>query len=111
MFEYAIYVICPPERCAEILWRDVDKKELAASALKLTAQDLYKLKIIDKVLPEPRGGAHRNPDGAAQLLAEEIEIFLDAAKRGAWTVQKRRQKFRQMGAWFEDIANANSAAD
>lgn len=111
MFEYSIYVICPPERCAEILWRDVEKKELAASALKLTAKDLHDLKVIDKVLPEPRGGAHRNPDGAAQLLSEEIQWFLDRSKRGEWTAQHRQQKFRRIGEWYEEIANANSVAD
>ncbi|MDZ4859341.1 MAG: carboxyl transferase domain-containing protein, partial [Candidatus Hydrogenedentes bacterium] len=56
MFENSIYVICPPERCAEILWRDASKKEIAAAALKITANDLKDLGVIDAVLPEPGGG-------------------------------------------------------
>jgi len=101
MFEHAIYVICPPERCAEILWRDADKKELAASALKVTARDLLELGVIDAVLPEP-GGAHRYPEGAAQQLAEELDKFLADAGAGRWTVERRRAKFRRMGIWRED---------
>ena len=104
MFEHAIYVICPPERCAEILWRNVEEKELAASALHLTANDLFKLKIIDRVLPEPGGGAHRNPDGAAQVLSEEIELFLADCKRGRFSTEKRQRKFQRMGQWYENVA-------
>jgi acetyl-CoA carboxylase carboxyl transferase subunit alpha len=99
MFEHAIYVICPPERCAEILWRDASKKELAAAALKITAHDLKSLGVIDSVLPEPQGGAHRNPEASAEVLAKEIETFLAAARAGEWTPQRRQQKFRQMGVW------------
>lgn len=112
MFEHAIYVICPPERCAEILWRDVEKKELAASALKLTANDLYHLGVIDKVLPEPGGGAHRNPDGAAQVLAEELEKFLRGCDEGRFSREKRQAKFRRMGVWHEEVLhNASEAAE
>jgi len=101
MFEHAIYVICPPERCAEILWRDAEKKELAAAAMKVTAQDLLRLGTIDVILPEPVGGAHRDPDAAARVLAKEIEWFLAGCKEGRWTVEKRREKFRKMGVWQE----------
>ena len=101
MFEHAIYVICPPERCAEILWRDATKKELAAAALKITAHDLKSLGAIDTVIPEPQGGAHRNPDAAAQALSKEIETFLAAAKAGEWTPERRQQKFRRIGVWRE----------
>lgn len=111
MFEYSIYVICPPERCAEILWRDVEKKELAASALRVTAQHLYELGVIDAVLPEPGGGAHRNPDGAAQVLAEEIERFLVGCQEGRWSPERRQKKFQNMGVWFEEVASANEAVD
>jgi len=99
MFEHAIYVICPPERCAEILWRDAERKELAASALKVTAHDLMRLGVIDTVLPEPVGGAHRDPDAAADTLAEELDGFLDGCKGGRWGLEKRREKFRKMGMW------------
>jgi acetyl-CoA carboxylase carboxyl transferase subunit alpha len=101
MFEHAIYVICPPERCAEILWRDASKKELAAAALKITAHDLKNLGVIDSVISEPQGGAHRNPDAAADALAAEIEMFLTAAKAGEWSPARRQQKFRRMGIWSE----------
>lgn len=111
MFEHAFYVICPPERCAEILWRDPEKKELAASALKVTAKDLKSLGVIDTILPEPGGGAHRNPDGAAQALSEEIERFLAAAKDGEWTPERRQGKFRSMGVWYEEVLNASKAVD
>ena len=111
MFEHAFYVICPPERCAEILWRDPEKKELAASALKVTAKDLKALGVIDTILPEPGGGAHRNPDGAAQVLSKEIERFLAAAKRGEWTPERRQKKFRSMGVWHEQVLNASQAVD
>jgi len=111
MFEHAFYVICPPERCAEILWRDPEKKELAASALKVTAKDLKGLGVIDTILPEPGGGAHRNPDGAAQVLSKEIERFLAAAKKGEWTPERRQKKFRSMGVWYEHVLNASQAVD
>ena len=101
MFEHAIYVICPPERCAEILWRDVEKKELAAAALRSTAADLKRFNVIDEVLPEPGGGAHRNPDGAAQVLIESIDRFLDGCVKGRWTPEKRQRKFQRMGVWRE----------
>lgn len=101
MFENAIYVVCPPERCAEILWRDGARKELAAGAMRVTARDLKEVGVIDAVLPEPGGGAHKNPQGAARVLAEELRRFLEAAKRGEWTPQRRQEKFRRMGIWCE----------
>lgn len=99
MLEHSIYVICPPERCAEILWRDKEKKDLAASALKMTANDLKELGIIDSILPEPGGGAHRNPDGAAESIASEIAFFLEECDKGRWSPALRQQKFRNMGVW------------
>lgn len=101
MFENAIYVICPPERCAEILWRDPERKELAASVMRVTAADLLGLGVIDEILPEPGGGAHRNPAGAADSLGKSIEQFLAAAKEGKWTVERRQQRFRAMGVFQE----------
>lgn len=101
MFEYAVYMICPPERCAEILWRDVEKKELAAGALRVTAADLQALGVVDAILPEPEGGAHRNPGAAAEVLAEEIGRFLHGCREGRWTAAHRRRKFRRMGRWLE----------
>ena len=111
MFEHAIYVICPPERCAEILWRDVEKKDLAASALRVTAGDLQDLGVIDSIMPEPGGGAHRNPDAAAQVLATEIDRFLLGCQEGRWNIERRRRKFQRMGVWYEELANVREAVD
>ncbi len=99
MFKHSVYMICPPERCAEILWRDVSKKELAAEALKISALDLLALGVIDKVLEEPEGGAHAAPEAAASVLAAEIRFFLEQHKRGAWTLKRRRQRIGAMGQW------------
>lgn len=101
MFEHAVYMICPPERCAEILWRDAEKKELAASALRVSAADLKELGVIDRILPEPEGGAHRNPEGAAAVLSDAIGLFLERAAQGAYTLAARQQKFEAMGVWDE----------
>ncbi len=106
MLEYAIYVICPPERCAEILWRDVDKREVAATALRVTAKDLLDLGTIDAIIPEPPGGAHRDPDSAAGVIAEELERFLAEWKKGKWTLARRRQRYRRMGMYRELPAKA-----
>jgi len=114
MFEHAFYVICPPERCAEILWRDVEKKELASEALKPTAYDLKKMGIIDTIIPEPNGGAHRSPNAAAQALSESIERFLFNAKKGIFTPTTRQQKFQSMGVWAEEkepLLKISEAAD
>lgn len=103
MFENAVYVICPPERCAEILWRDVEKKELAASALRVSASDLMSLGVIDAVLKEPNGGAHRDLEAAALSLSEEIETFLKEARAGTWTLAARQERFQKLGQWLEDV--------
>jgi acetyl-CoA carboxylase carboxyl transferase subunit alpha len=103
MFEHAIYMVCAPERCAEILWRDSAKKDIAASALRITAHDLKGFGVIDAVLPEPGGGAHRNPDGAASVLSEEIARFLAADREGKWTPEGRHEKFRRMGVWRDVV--------
>lgn len=104
MLEHAIYVICPPERCAEILWRDAERKEIAASAMKVTAYDLKELGVIDSVVGEPLGGAHKDPAGAARILGKEVEMFLAGCREGRWKPELRREKYRKMGAWIEDDA-------
>lgn len=111
MFEHAVYMICPPERCAEILWRDVEKKELAATALRVTAADLLELGAIDRVLPEPGGGAHRNPDGAAAALREEIAAFLEGCEAGRWQIGARQARLRRIGLWLETVAGDASGCD
>ena len=99
MLEFAIYSVIPPEGCAAILWRDANRKVEAAEALKLTAPDLVQYRIIDEIVREPVGGAHTNPDLAAQLLDPHLEralresVSLDTATR----LERRYQKFRRMG--------------
>lgn len=109
MFENAVYVICPPERCAEILWRDVNMRERAAEAMKVTAADLLELGVIDSVLPEPGGGAHFEPAGAAEILSDELGRFLSGCREGKWSLARRQARFRRVGLWAEDAAPAADA--
>jgi acetyl-CoA carboxylase carboxyl transferase subunit alpha len=99
MMEHAIYSVVTPEGCASILWRTVDKKREAAAAQKFTAQDLIKLKVIDQIIPEPLGGAHRNPSAVIQSVGRSIKEALLKYKTLSPDVlrQSRRQKFLQMG--------------
>lgn len=106
MFEHAVYMICPPERCAEILWRDASKREDAAGALRVTATDLRELGVIDEILTEANGGAHKDPDAAAAALGESLAAFLAACKAGTWNAAKRSDKFRAMGRWAEEVLGA-----
>jgi acetyl-CoA carboxylase carboxyl transferase subunit alpha len=99
MHEFAIYSVIPPEGCAAILWRDANKKVEAADALKLTAPDLLRLEVIDEIVAEPVGGAHTNPDQAADLL--DVALHRALAEVAALDVtarlDARYEKFRQMG--------------
>ena len=99
MLEHSIYSVISPEGCASILWRDGAMNKEAAEALRLTAQDLLELKVIDAVIPEPLGGAHRNPQGAMQAVAEEIQRQFEALAPfdGGQLKAKRREKFLDMG--------------
>jgi len=99
IMENAIYSVISPEGCASILWRDASKSPQAAEALKLTANDLFSLKIVDNIIPEPPGGAHRNKEGAASLVAEAIAQFLKETEHIApeKLVSKRLNKFYKMG--------------
>jgi acetyl-CoA carboxylase carboxyl transferase subunit alpha len=78
MLEHSVYAVISPEGCASILWRTAEKAADAAEAMRVTAQDLKLLGIIDRIVPEPVGGAHRNPDEAIALLGEAIGEELDA---------------------------------
>ena len=77
MLEHAIYSVISPEGCSSILWRSAENADKAAEALKLTAQDMEKFKIIDEVIPEPIGGAHRNPEMAINAIGNILEKRLD----------------------------------
>ena len=77
MFEHSIFSVISPEGCASILWRDASKANEAAQALKLTAKDMKKLNIIDEIIQEPLGGAHRDYDKSLKLLGDSIELQLN----------------------------------
>jgi acetyl-CoA carboxylase carboxyl transferase subunit alpha len=99
MLEHAIYSVISPEGCASILWRSAEHAQTAADALKLTAQDLSKLGVIDRVVPEPLGGAHRDPQSAMNALGDALEaslVELDG-QDGAALRARRREKFVEMG--------------
>jgi acetyl-CoA carboxylase carboxyl transferase subunit alpha len=99
MLEHAIYSVISPEGCASILWRSNDNAKDAAEQLRLTAQDLHKLAIIDGVVPEPMGGAHRNIDLMFQTLSMSLESALRdlSDTEGGVLRAKRREKFLEMG--------------
>ena len=99
MFEHAIYSVISPEGCASILWRDNDARETAAEALKLTAQDLEELGIIDTIVPEPMGGAHRHAKEAFKAVGDALEQALVPllALDGDALKAARRDKFLEMG--------------
>ena len=100
MFQYAVYSVISPEGCASILWRTGDKAADAAQAMKMTADDLKTLRIIDRIVPEPIGGAHRDHGMAAAALATAIDEELDALSgfSSKELLQQRRAKFLSMGA-------------
>ena len=99
MLEHAVYSVISPEGCASILWRSAEQAQNAAEALKLTAQDLLRLEVIDSVIPEPVGGAHRNPDAAMRAVGDALESALRPllALDGAALKAQRRAKFLAMG--------------
>ena len=77
MFEHSIFSVISPEGCASILWRDASKANEAAKALKLTATDMKRLNIIDEIIQEPLGGAHRDIDKTLKLLGDSIDLKLN----------------------------------
>ena len=104
MLENSIYSVISPEGCASIMWRDASKAELAAGALRITPHDLQSLGLIDRIVPEPEGGAHLDPAAAAASVGDAIERAfseLDALSVSE-LLEKRYQKFRRMGQFFSD---------
>lgn len=103
MFENAWYSVIAPESCSSILWRSWDYKEQAAEALKLTAPDLVEQGIVDRIVPEPAGGAHRNHQAAADILKKILVGELKALRKikTEKLVRQRIEKFGKMGAWRE----------
>lgn len=103
MFENSVYSVISPEGCASILWRDGKKAPQAAEALRITAPDLEKLGVIDRILPEPAGGAHRDHDAAAATLKAAILGHLDtwSGVSARDIVQHRLERFRKLGVFHE----------
>ena len=81
MLEHAVYAVISPEGCASILWRTAEKAADAAEAMRVTAQQLLELKVIDRIVPEPTGGAHRDPEGMARALGKALAEELDELSR------------------------------
>jgi acetyl-CoA carboxylase carboxyl transferase subunit alpha len=102
MLENAVYSVISPESCAAIIYRDSAKAEQAAAALKLTAEDLKGLGLIDDIVPEPEGGAHEDVVAAAEFLRQHLRCSLDklAVLNDQELVQHRYAKFRKMGNFF-----------
>ncbi|HEX5319474.1 MAG TPA: acetyl-CoA carboxylase carboxyltransferase subunit alpha [Stellaceae bacterium] len=100
MLEHAIYSVISPEGCGSILWRDSEHAQDAAEALRLTAQELHRLGVIDRVVPEPLGGAHRLPREAVTRVGDALDEALRPllAIDGETLRRQRRQKFLAMGA-------------
>jgi acetyl-CoA carboxylase carboxyl transferase subunit alpha len=103
MLENAWYSVIAPESCSSILWRSWDYKEQAAEALRLGATDLIDVKVIDRIVPEPVGGAHRDPNVMFDTVTSVLEEELRALEKIPvdQLVKERREKFYQMGVWTE----------
>jgi acetyl-CoA carboxylase carboxyl transferase subunit alpha len=101
MLENTWYSVISPESCSSILWRSWDFKEQAAEALQLTAHDLKREGVIDMIVPEPPGGAHRNPSKMAETLKETLldELKHLTKMKIDKLIERRVEKFSKMGAW------------
>ena len=102
MMENAVYSVISPEGCASIMWRDANKKELAAEAMKITAADLSELGCIDGIVPEPEGGAHADHEAAAALLDQSLQNALRGDQEHAHPelLASRYNKFRNMAQFY-----------
>ncbi|MGE5178269.1 MAG: acetyl-CoA carboxylase carboxyltransferase subunit alpha [Bacteroidota bacterium] len=104
MLENSIYSVITPEGCAAILWKDATKAEQAAEALKLTAQDLLELKVVDEVIPEPLGGAHRDPEETAHrvqaAVLRHVRALIDLPAQEL--LDRRLEKYMRMGVYLEE---------
>ncbi|WP_285710555.1 acetyl-CoA carboxylase carboxyltransferase subunit alpha [Erythrobacter oryzae] len=99
MLEHAVYSVISPEGCASILWRTSEKAPEAAQAMKVTAQDLKRINVIDRIVKEPIGGAHRDPAGAARMLGEALAEEVDALapKSAEQLIAAREDRFLAIG--------------
>ncbi|HSC26765.1 MAG TPA: acetyl-CoA carboxylase carboxyltransferase subunit alpha, partial [Vicinamibacterales bacterium] len=110
MQEFSVYSVIPPEGCAAILWRDANRKVEAAEALRITAPDLLALGLIDRVVPEPVGGAHNDYDAASALVDQALSQALGelSALGAGELLAARYEKFRRMGAEGQAFVDADS---
>ena len=101
MLEHSTYSVASPDACAAILWSDATKAEEAASRLKLTAQDLEQFGVIDEIVPEPLGGAHRDPSAVVSRVMGSIEVAVArlTALPPERLLEERYRKYRQLGSW------------
>jgi acetyl-CoA carboxylase carboxyl transferase subunit alpha len=99
MLEHAVYSVISPEGCAAILWRSGEQAPAAAEAMRLTAQDLHELGVVDQIIPEPLGGAHRAPAETIDAIGDALEQALEPllVLSGAELCHRRREKFLAMG--------------
>lgn len=104
ILEHAVYSVISPESCSSILWRETSRAEDAAKALKMTAMDLQQLGLVDDIVPEPLGGAHRDYNVMAENLKKALIVSLDELKKMPIEelVEKRFSKFRSVGAYNGD---------
>jgi acetyl-CoA carboxylase carboxyl transferase subunit alpha len=104
ILEYATYSVISPEGCAAILWKDQDKKAEAAEAMKLTAPDLLELGVVDRVIPEPLGGAHTDPGATCRRVGDAVEKALDELEKLPVDelLEQRYRRFRRLGAYREE---------
>jgi acetyl-CoA carboxylase carboxyl transferase subunit alpha len=103
MLENSVYSVISPEGCAAILWKDASQRERAAEALKITAEDLLRLKIIDEIVKEPVGGAHIDPDATGEALREALIRHVTELRkiRPEKLIRRRADKYGAMGAFSE----------
>jgi acetyl-CoA carboxylase carboxyl transferase subunit alpha len=113
ILENAYYSVISPEACSAILWKDRRHAPEAAAALKLTADDLMALGVVDEIVPEPEGGAHRDPDLAAANLGRALRQNLE--RLSSFSVEdllrNRYDKFRKLGKYTEEVASAVGGAE
>ena len=112
MLENSIYSVISPEGCAAILWRDRAEGPRAAEALRLTASDCLRLGVVDQVIDEPAGGAHRDPAVAIAAVGDALAAHLDALKGldGPALRADRYARYRRLGAFEEAVLNETQAA-
>lgn len=103
MFENSVYSVISPEGCAAILWKDATQRERAAEALKITAEDLVRLGVVDEIIPEPLGGAHQDPEAAGEALRAALIRHVHELRKikPDRLVKRRAEKFGAIGAFAE----------